>query len=164
MYALFYSETYRERFAPQLRIDYPRVLAPASEPLYEQLSRIGERLIEVHKLRLMPQTVTTKWINLRNDSIISGVKWSDETIWIDSSGTIGLQGVPKDVWEYCIGGYQVCEKWMKNRKGRPLTQEDLVYYQNVVAAIAETLRLAGDVEEAIKRSGGFPSAFENQMY
>jgi len=164
MYALFFSDTYRERFAPQLRIEYPRVLAPASEALFEQLSSIGEKLIGTHKLHLKRQTVATKWINLQEDAIISGVKWSNETIWIDNSGTIGLQGVSKDVWEYCIGGYQVCEKWIKNRKGRVLTKEDLAHYQDIVAAITETLRLARDVEEAIGRNGGFPSAFQKQMY
>ena len=28
--------------------------------------------------------------------------------------------MPEAVWNFHIGGYQVCEKWLKDRKGRQL--------------------------------------------
>ncbi|MGH9789021.1 MAG: type ISP restriction/modification enzyme [Candidatus Acidiferrales bacterium] len=60
-----------------------------------------------------------------------------------------LAGVPQDVWEFHIGGYQVCEKWLKDRKGRQLSNEDLMHYQKVVVALNETIRLMREIDEVI---------------
>ena len=49
-------------------------------------------------------------------------------------GTIGFRGVPEDVWNFHIGGYQVCEKWLKDRKGRTLSKDDIAHYQKIVVA------------------------------
>ena len=54
-----------------------------------------------------------------------------------------------EVWGYHIGGYQVCQKWLKDRKGRQLSYEDLMHYQGVVAALARTIVLQNAIDEAI---------------
>jgi hypothetical protein len=60
------------------------------------------------------------------------------------------------VWEFHVGGYQVCEKWLKDRKGRTLTYEDLAHYQQTVAALAETIHLMAAIDETIEDHGGWP--------
>src|SRR5207247_569683 len=95
--------------------------------------------------------------------------WSNNAIWIDATkprgtggtekGTIGFQGVPKAVWTFEIGGYQVCEKWLKDRKGRALTSEEVAHYYRIVIAIGETMRLMRQVDDVIDASGGWPGAF-----
>ncbi|MFP4057194.1 MAG: type ISP restriction/modification enzyme [Candidatus Brocadiia bacterium] len=67
-----------------------------------------------------------------------------------------FEGVPPEVWAFHIGGYQVCEKWLKDRRGRQLSYEDLTHYQRVVVALAETPRLMAEVDEAIEAHGGWP--------
>jgi len=62
-------------------------------------------------------------------------------------------GVPKVVWEFYIGGYQVCHKWLKDRKGRTPTSEDIAHYQRIVIALQETICLMQQIDEAIP---GFP--------
>jgi hypothetical protein len=57
--------------------------------------------------------------------------------------------VPAEVWEYHIGGYQVCQKWLKDRKGRQLSYDDIKHYQGIIAALAETITLQGLIDEAI---------------
>jgi hypothetical protein len=52
-----------------------------------------------------------------------------------------FEGVRLDVWEFHIGGYQVCEKWLKDRRGRRLSFDDIRHYQKVVVALGETIRL-----------------------
>ena len=52
-----------------------------------------------------------------------------------------FEGVRPEVWEFHIGGYQVCEKWLKDRRGRDLSFDDIRHYQKVVAALGETIRL-----------------------
>jgi hypothetical protein len=65
-------------------------------------------------------------------------------------------GVPQAVWDFHIGGYQVCHKWLKDRKGRKLTYEDTQHYQKVVVALSETIRLMGEIDEVVARHGGWP--------
>ncbi|HEX9130697.1 MAG TPA: type ISP restriction/modification enzyme [Ktedonobacteraceae bacterium] len=61
-----------------------------------------------------------------------------------------------EVWNFHVGGYQVCHKWLKDRKGRVLSFEDIQHYQRVVAALAETIELMGQIDVAIDEHGGWP--------
>ncbi len=67
-----------------------------------------------------------------------------------------FNGMPPEVWEFHVGGYQVCHKWLKDRKGRVLSYEDIRHYQRVVAALSETIALMERIDEAIDESGGWP--------
>jgi predicted helicase len=64
--------------------------------------------------------------------------------------------IPREVWEFRIGGYQVCERWLKDRQHRQLTYEDLTHYQRVLVAVQETLRRIAEIEDAIQQHGGWP--------
>jgi hypothetical protein len=70
-----------------------------------------------------------------------------------------FDGVPANVWEFHIGGYQVCEKWLKDRRGRTLSDEDILHYQRVVVALNETIRLMAEIDQVIEAHGGWPGAF-----
>lgn len=95
--------------------------------------------------------------------------WADDTVWLDAPatrtavstrrGTTGFRGVPEAVWTFHMGGYPVCHKWLKDRKGRRLSQADILHYQRVVVAIGETLRLMKDVDKVVEQHGGWPEAF-----
>ena len=61
----------------------------------------------------------------------------------------GFKNIPEDVWKFHIGGYQVCHKWLKDRRGRPLSSEDIAHYKKIVYALGETIRLMGEVDAAI---------------
>jgi hypothetical protein len=60
-----------------------------------------------------------------------------------------FDGVPPEVWGFHVGGYQVCEKWLKDRKGRVLSYDDRVHYQKIVVALQETIRLMTQIDRAI---------------
>lgn len=62
---------------------------------------------------------------------------------------------------YCfhICGYQVCEKWLKHRKGRTLTKDDIAHYHKIVVALSETIRLMAKIDQLIENHGGWPGAF-----
>ena len=104
---------------------------------------------------------------------VGRVGWSDGTVWIDSGktnareghrattpGTIGFQGVLEEVWDFQIGGYQVCHKWLKDRNGRTLSDEDIAHYQKIVVALSETIRIMAEIDEVIEAHGGWPDAFQ----
>ena len=85
---------------------------------------------------------------------------SNDTVWLDKAQTIGFKGVREDVWSFHIGGYQVCEKWLKDRKGRKLSKDDIAHYQKIVVALSETIRLMKEIDEVIEQHGGWPGAFQ----
>jgi hypothetical protein len=100
---------------------------------------------------------------------VGRVSWSKGTVWLDASatkkgqvgtaGSAGFHGVPEAVWNFHIGGCQVCEKWLKDRKGCMLSKDDIAHYQKIVLALAETIRLMKEIDEVIERLGGWPGAF-----
>ncbi|HSV27477.1 MAG TPA: type ISP restriction/modification enzyme, partial [Sedimentisphaerales bacterium] len=70
-----------------------------------------------------------------------------------------FEGVEPEVWNFHIGGYQVCEKWLKDRRGRKFSYDDISHYQKVVVALRETARLMKEVDRVIESHGGWPGAF-----
>ena len=69
-------------------------------------------------------------------------------VWINPHQYFG--GLPQEVWQFKVGGYQVCEKWLKDRKGRLLSGEDITHYQRLVVALKETIRLMKEIDQAIQ--------------
>lgn len=103
------------------------------------------------------------------EPIVEKAGWSNDTVWLDAvkavkgkgKGSIGFRGVPEDVWNFHIGGYQVCHKWLKDRKGRTLSADDLTHYHCIVIALHETIRLMKEIDKVIDQHGGWPAAFAN---
>ena len=88
--------------------------------------------------------------------------WSPMTVSKGYDGKVYINaethfaGVPAEMWEFHIGGYQVCEKWLKDRRERELSAEDIVHYGKVVSALGETIRIMKEVDGVIDVNGGWP--------
>ena len=173
MYALLFSPEYRCRFQEELRQDYARVPVPLSQQLGSRLASCGSELVGLHLLESpkLDESITT-YRGPRNPEV-GRVGWWDGTVWLDAGktsareghratkpGGIGFQGVPEEVWDFHIGGYQVCHKWLKDRKGRTLSDEDITHYQKVVVALNETIRIMAEIDDVIEAHGGWPGAFQ----
>jgi len=159
-YAVFHSPGYRSRYADFLKIDFPRLPLTANLELFRELARLGGELTALHLLE-SPKVAkpTTEFIGGRNPEV-EKVSWARNTVWIDKAQTTGFKGVREEVWNFHIGGYQVCEKWLKDRKGRTLSKDDIAHYQKIVVALAETFRLMKEIDEVIEQHGGWPGAFQ----
>ena len=96
---------------------------------------------------------------------VEKVSFSRGSVWIDRAKTMGFQGVPEVVWNFHIGGYQVCQKWLKDRgpkKGKPsrvLSADDIDHYHRIVVALNETIRIMSESDDVIEEHGGWPDAF-----
>ncbi|MRD47438.1 hypothetical protein GHT07_09125 [Caenimonas koreensis DSM 17982] len=158
-YGLFHSPEYRRRYCAALAQRFPIMLLTSNMELFRSLSRLGGELIALHLLESPKVShLITKLVGGRQLAV-EKISWSRETVWIDRAETVGFQGVREDVWNFHIGGYPVCEKWLKDRKGRTLTKDDLVHYQKVVVALTETIRLMAEIDKVIDQHGGWPAAF-----
>ena len=92
---------------------------------------------------------------------VEKISYAGETVWIDKAQTRGFRGVPESVWNFHIGCYQVCEKWLKDRKGRTFSGDDMDHYRKIVFALSETIRLMKEIDEVIDEHGGWPGAFQS---
>ena len=166
IYGVLHSPGYRSRYAEFLKIDFPRLPLTSNLTLFRELSRLGGELTALHLLESPKLDIpTTQFIGHSREVVKVG--WVDDTVWINAggkkaattAGTCGFQGVPEAVWNFHIGGYQVCEKWLKDRKGRTLSDEDIAHYHKIIIALTETIRLMAEIDEVIETHGGWPGAF-----
>ncbi len=156
---MFHSPAYRERYAEFLKIDFPRLPLTSDAELFRALCTLGERLVGLH---LMEQYGS---LNARypvpGNNVVEKVEFlapgdAAESGRVYINKTQYFEGVPEAVWNFHVGGYQVCAKWLKDRKGRALSFDDIRHYQRVAAALAETIALMRRVDEAIEEHGGWP--------
>ncbi len=158
MYAVFHSPTYRSRYAEFLKMDFPRLPLTSKPELFRELCTLGKQLVVLHLMETKAPKITG--FPVAGDSTVEKVRYQEPhddikgRIWINP--TQYFEGIPKEVWEFHIGGYQVCDKWLKDRKSRQLTYNDLTHYQQVVSALAATMKLMESVDAVIDDSGGWP--------
>lgn len=161
MYAVFHSPTYRSRYAEFLKIDFPRLPLTSNVALFRPLCGLGKELVGLHLLdeKVIGKLVIGKFVNPITNHQLPIVakgypKYDDGKVYINAEAHFA--GVPAEVWEFHIGGYQVCEKWLKDRRERELSAEDIVHYGKVVSALGETIRIMREVDEVIESAGGWP--------
>jgi hypothetical protein len=157
VYAILHAPSYRQRYAQYLKSDFPRI------PLYEQhspeaaddfatiwnqLVPLGRELVHLHLLETVPSQLRPNFSSQGSNEVErpryegphSGTNTSDRgRVWINASQY--FDGVPPQTWLHKVGGYQVCEKWLKDRKGRTLSFSEIQHYGSVIAAIRRTLEL-----------------------
>jgi hypothetical protein len=173
MYAIFHSPTYRNRYAEFLKIDFPRLPLTSDVNLFRTLGKLGKELIGLHLLREDTKglrKLITEYPHAGSDEVAKGYPkylaanepepgtgkpLKHGRVYINggepAQSDFGqyFEGVSPEVWNFHIGGYQVCEKWLKDRRGRTLTNDDLTHYQKTVKALSETIRIMTEIDAAI---------------
>jgi predicted helicase len=155
-YAVFHSPAYRDRYAEFLKIDFPRLPLTGDLKLFRSLAAKGAELVALHLMESPKLDTFITEFNVKGSGEVEKVQYTDndQRVWINPKQFFA--GVPKAVWEFHVGGYQVCEKWLKDRKDRKLTYEDIQHYQKTVVALSETIRLMTEIDETIEEQGGWP--------
>ncbi len=158
-YAVFHSPNYRTRYAEFLKIDFPRLPITSNLALFRELANLGSKLVELHLLEKDLKTAVTFPEKGSNEVEfvkfqISDSKFQIGEVWINKEQYFA--NVPENVWNFHIGGYQVLQKWLKDRKGRTLEFDDLEHYAKVVSALLQTIELMQKIDGVIEENGGFP--------
>ncbi len=159
IYALLHAPSYRKRYAAFLKRDFPRIPPPPNLALFRALCHLGEQLVCLHLLESgVPFSTSYPVIGAHCVERVRYVPYDDEKemgrIWINAAQY--FENVPLAVWTLHIGGYQVCLKWLKDRRRRNLSEVEIIQYQKIVAALAETLRLTREIDDVIEQAGGWP--------
>ena len=146
IYAVLYSPTYRERYYDFLKYDFPRIPLPEDIDHFRTLATLGQRLIDWHLLKDV-QIPALHRFEGEGDGVVSKLRYADGKVWINA--TQHFTDVPMEVWEYEVGAYQVCEKWLKDRRGEALRHEDVRQYRAILVAVAETLAVMGEIDSVL---------------
>jgi predicted helicase len=169
IYAVLHSPTYREKYKEFLKIDFPRVPYPKDPETFWNLVALGRELRQIHLLESpkVSQLITTYPITGNNiitkprfessesethqlasssaRELISSSAHQLGTVWINDEQY--FDRVPIIAWNFYIGGYQPAQKWLKDRKGRELSFEDILHYQKIIVALFETDRLMKEIDK-----------------
>jgi predicted helicase len=161
-YAILHSPKYRVRYEHLLKNDFPRIPFSVSRDMFMAVAELGRNLIGCHLLECLRSGVSVSRYVGDKDQVIKKAIWSDGVVWLDEEHTHGFQGVSKEVWSFYLGGYQPCQKWLKDRKGRTLSDDDITHYHKIVVALSETIRLMAEIDQIIEQHGGWPGAFQGK--
>lgn len=146
IYGVLHAPNYRATFAEFLKIDFPRVPCPASPEIFAAVSEKGEQLRRLHLMEPAAIGDTPYPFTGEGDDMVAPgyPKFADGRVSINPDQ--GFDAVPAIAWGFHIGGYQPAQKWLKDRRGRELSWDDIGHYQKIVKILAETDRIMGEID------------------
>ncbi len=181
IYAVFHSPAYRTRYSEFLKIDFPRVPLTTDRTLFRNLCQLGANLVALHLLE--DDYAAATWNRaedreMRDEEIqftATNPLASEVVRFHDAGSSLVAKGFPKydggkvhinsasyfdgvteDVWNFHVGGYQVARKWLKDRRERALSPDDIQHYTRTCHALASTIEHMRLIDETIEAHGGFP--------
>ena len=142
IYAVLHSPNYREKYKEFLKIDFPRVPVP-TQVEFDRLVPLGRELRELHLMKSPAiDNYATTYPEAGSDEV-EKIIYDDGKVYINATQYFG--NVPETAWNFYIGGYQPAQKWLKDRKGRVLSSEDLDHYQRIIRILLETDRIMKEI-------------------
>ena len=152
IYAVLHSPTYRERYKEFLKIDFSRVPYPEVVKKFWKLVKLGGKLRRLHLMESVKPLP-----NMANFPV-PGTNEVEKPYYKPGgkSGRVYINAeqyfdrVPQEAWEFYIGGYQPAQKWLKDRKGRALSFDEIQHYQRIIRALQETGETMLEIDDEIR--------------
>ena len=154
IYAILHAPGYRQRYADQLKIDFPQIPLTTNRSLFQKLVLLGEQLTTLHLLQ--SEDVNLSAFPISGNAQVERVEWneSDQRVWINQ--TQYFEPVSRDVWEFRVGGHQPAKKWITDRKTRTLTYNEIQHYSRICGALEKTVKVMETIDRTIAGHGGWP--------
>jgi hypothetical protein len=155
LYAVLHSPAYRARYAEFLKRDFPRVPLPPDKATFDALAQLGGALIDLHLLRDPALNTPSCKYPVAGDHRVERVAYdeSEQRVWIN--GAQYFEPVSPEVCAYRVGGYQVCHKWLDDRKGATLPYDERLTYQKMITALERTLALQAEIDKVACAAWGW---------
>lgn len=139
IYGVLHCPAYRETYAEFLKIDFPRIPWPATPDEFWDISAKGSELRKLHLMQPAAIGKAPYQFKGEGDGTVEKPEFKDGKVWINK--TQYFDAAPPVSWDFYIGGYQPAQKWLKDRKGRELSFEDVKHYQSILKILSETDRI-----------------------
>ena len=156
IYGVLHTPSYRNKYKEFLKIDFPRIPYPENKEQFERIVSIGYKLRKLHLMEEIPPQTTS--FDIEGDNVVTDVKYEKEIpgqAGNDNYGKVYVNktqyfaNVPELAWNFYIGGYQPAQKWLKDRKNRTLTYDDISHYRKIIAILIETHKLMQKLDEKL---------------
>ena len=144
IYGVLHCPAYRETYAEFLKIDFPRVPWPKTPDDFWAVSEKGTALRKLHLMEPDAIGDTPYPFKGEGDNVVDKPEFKKGQVWINKDQY--FDAVPELSWEFYIGGYQPAQKWLKDRKGRELSFDDVKHYQRIIKILSETDRIMRTIE------------------
>ena len=144
IYAVLHSPNYRDKYKEFLKIDFPRVPYPKDLSTFWKLVKLGGEIRAIH---LLESPIVEEYITEYpedGNNIVMKPKYENGRVYINENQY--FDKVSETAWNFYIGGYQPAQKWLKDRKERELSFEDILHYQKIIVALTETARIMKEVD------------------
>ena len=143
VYAVLYSNNYRDAFSDQLKSEFPRIPYPTSKEVFWKLSKAGSELISYHTLQNQFNDLPYEFVG-NDTATIEKPFYKDNRIYINKN--CYFTAAPEYLWNFTIGAYQPLQKWLKDRKKTTLSIEDITHYKKIIAALKRTEELMAEID------------------
>ncbi len=152
IYAVFYSNIFRTKYAQFLKTDFPRVPFTKDKSLFKKLAEYGKHLADMHLMQSPELNSPVAKFQGTGDKRVDKIKYDkrNERVYINNDQY--FEGLEENVWQYQIGGYQVCNKWLKDRKGKVLSLDDIKHYCKIATAIKHTINIQKRIDEVYNKA------------
>ncbi len=147
IYAILYAPSFREEYNEFLKIDFPRIPFTKDYKLFKKLSALGNELIELHLLKSPILKNSFVKFSIKGTDRVDKVIYEEKTKQVYINENQYFEGIPKELWKYYIGSYQVLEKWLKDRRSRALSLDEIDHYLTIAVAIKETIELQDKISK-----------------
>jgi predicted helicase len=151
VYAVLYSRKYRTRYKEFLKMDFPRIPFTSDYPLFLKAVQCGERLVDLHLLRASELDPPISRFQGQGETKVVKPNYDLRSQRVYINQTCYFEKVNEEVWEYFIGGYQVCDKWLKDRKGRILDLAEIKQYCQILTALKKTIEVQKELDHLFER-------------
>jgi predicted helicase len=146
IYSILYCNAYRKKYGPELRTCFPRIPLTLDKELFRKISSIGKELIELHLLlsRKIWQSMAG-YPEIGND-IVEKILYDAKNFRVMINDKQYFSKVEPEIWKYEVGGYRVCERWLRERNGRKLNSDDQTIFMRIIGSIRETVKLQQELD------------------
>ena len=155
IYAILHAPGYRQRYADQLKIDFPHIPLTTNRALFQKLASLGEQLAEAHLLQNEDADFLPGFPEEGN-SRVEEVRWAEVDQRVRINSTQYFAPIPREVWEFRVGGHSPAEKWLTDRASRTLTFDEIQHYRRICGALGKTVKIMEDIDNTIAEHGGWP--------
>jgi len=147
IYAVLYSNIYRTKYDEFLKIDFPRIPFSKDYEAFKKLSALGEELVNLHLLKSQKLGNPIAKYSGTGEDAVEKVKYVEQEHRVYINPNKYFENIIPEVFAYQIGGYQVLNKWLKDRTGRVLTLSEIEQYCKIITALSETIELQKKIDE-----------------
>lgn len=146
VYAILYSKKYRRKFSDQLKSDFPHIPDPADASSFWKMVNCGKKLVDAHLMHFNDNMLCADYCG-EIPCLVKDIRYEDNKVFLNKDNF--FNNVRQELWDLYIGAYQPMQKWLKDRKGKLLSAEDIHHYAKIATAIDKTINTTHEIDSVI---------------